>query len=106
MEKDVITAPGICMANSQMLRDLLRFYKVPVYLESTVKEIGKDSLTIETPDGKKEVPIDSTILSVGYTPSPLVTEDKNSNIHIIGDALKVGNLKTVIWGAYDLAFKL
>ena len=106
MEKDVITAPGICMANSQMLRDLLRFYKVPVYLESTVKEIGKASLIIETPDGKKEVPIDSIILSVGYTPSPLVAEDKNPNVHVIGDALKVGNLKTVIWGAYDLAFKL
>ena len=26
MAKDVITAPGICMANSQMLRDLLRYY--------------------------------------------------------------------------------
>lgn len=106
MACDVITSKGICMANSQCLRDLLRFYKVPVYLESTVKEVGKDYVIVNTKDGEKRIKVDTVITSVGYNPNPLVNEDKEKHIHVIGDASKVGNLKSVIWGAYDLAYKL
>ena len=31
---------------------------------------------------------------------------EHKNVHLLGDAEKVGNLKTVIWGAYDLAFSI
>ena len=106
MAKDVITAPGICMANSQMLRDLLRYYKVDVYLESVVKEIGDNYIVIGTKDGDFKVDVDNVILSVGYNSTPLVAEDEKNHIHVVGDALKVGNLKNVIWKAYELAFKL
>ena len=106
MAKDVITAPSICMANSQMLRDLLRYYKVDVYLESTVKEIGDNYIVIGTKDGDVKVDVDNVILSVGYNSTPLVAEDEKNHIHVVGDALKVGNLKNVIWKAYELAFKL
>lgn len=106
MACDVITSKGICMANSQCLRDLLRFYKVPVYLESTVKEVGKDYVIVNTKDGEKRIKVDTVITSVGYNPNPLVNEDKEKHIHVIGDASKVGNLKSVIWAAYDLAYKL
>ena len=106
MACDVITSKGICMANSQCLRDLLRFYKVPVYLESTVKEVGKDYVIVNTKDGEKRINVDTVITSVGYNPNPLVNEDKEKHIHVIGDASKVGNLKSVIWAAYDLAYKL
>ena len=106
MAKDVITAPGICMANSQMLRDLLRYYKVDVYLESVVKEIGDNYIVIGTKDGDVKVDVDNVILSVGYNSTPLVAEDEKNHIHVVGDALKVGNLKNVIWKAYELAFKL
>jgi 2-enoate reductase len=27
-------------------------------------------------------------------------------VHVIGDAASVGNLRTVIWGAWDVAMKL
>lgn len=106
MAKDVITASGICMANSQMLRDLLRYYKVPVYLESSVKEIGPDYVVISTADGEQKINVDHTILSVGYNSAPLTQEDKKNHVHVVGDAAKVGNLKSVIWGAYDLAYSL
>lgn len=106
MACDVITSKGICMANSQCLRDLLRFYKVPVYLESTVKEVGKDYVIVNTKDGEKRIKVDTVITSVGYNPNPLVNEDKEKHIHVIGDASKGGNLKSVIWAAYDLAYKL
>ena len=51
-----------------------------------------------------EVKADSVILSVGYRPTPLA--EKSKHVHVIGDAAKVGNLRTVIWGAWDVAMKL
>ena len=92
------------LANSSCLKDYLRFYKVPVYLESSLKEIKDNGVIIQTADRIKEINCESVILSVGYTPNPLC--EKSEHIHVIGDAAKVGNLKTVIWGAYDLAFSL
>ena len=31
---------------------------------------------------------------------------KAKNVHIVGDANKVGNLRTVIWGAWDVCMKI
>ena len=62
-------------------------------------------MTIKDKEGNKQkVEADSVILSVGYNPSPLVK--KGRHIHVIGDADKVGNLRTVIWGAWDTCMKL
>ena len=56
-------------------------------------------------DGKVfNIPADSVILSVGYKSAPI--SEKAKNIHIIGDACKVGNLRSVIWQAWDVAMKL
>ena len=38
--------------------------------------------------------------------SPEVIAEKAKNIHIVGDASKVGNLRTVIWGAWDVCMKI
>ena len=37
-------------------------------------------------------------------PAPLAQKDKH--IHVIGDASKVGNLRSVIWGAWDVCMKI
>ena len=51
-----------------------------------------------------DVEADSVILSVGYNPAPVATKSKH--VHVIGDAAKVGNLRSVIWGAWDIGMKL
>ena len=51
-----------------------------------------------------EIPADNVILSVGYKPQPVA--EKAKHIHIVGDANKVGNLRTVIWGAWDICMKI
>ena len=51
-----------------------------------------------------DVAADNVIMSVGYNPAPLAPKGKH--VHVIGDAKKVGNLRTVIWGAWDVAMKL
>ena len=105
MQDDLITTPGICLANTSYLRDCFKTNNVPVHLETAVSEIKADGVVISRKDGTAEtVPADSVILSVGYNPAPLAK--KGSHIHVIGDAANVGNLRTVIWGAWDVCMKL
>ena len=105
MQDDLITTPGVALANTSYLRDFFKTNKVPVYLETKTTEITDSSVSIQTKDGKTEtIPADSVILSVGYKPAPIA--EKSKHVHIIGDALKVGNLRTVIWKAWDVAMKL
>ena len=105
MQDDLITTPGICLANTSYLRDCFKTNNVPVHLETAVSEIKADGVVITRKDGTAEtVPADSVILSVGYTPAPLAK--KGSHIHVIGDAQSVGNLRTVIWGVWDVCMKL
>lgn len=93
--------------NSMLLRDLLKYHKVPVYLESKVKEIGSDSITVGTPEGIKTIPVDSVIASVGYAPlNDLQPKQEDPHVHVIGDASSVANLKAAIWAANDLAEEL
>ena len=103
MQDDLITTPGICLANTSYLRDCFKTNNVPVYLETSVSEIKPDGVVITHKDGTTEtVPADSVILSVGYNPAPLATK----GVHVVGDAQNVGNLRTVIWGVWDLCMKL
>ena len=105
MQDDLITTKGICLANTSYLRDFFKTNKVPVYLETALSEIGEGSVTLKDKEGNAfTVDADSVILSVGYNPAPLAVKGKN--IHVIGDANKVGNLRTVIWGAWDICMKL
>ena len=105
MQDDLITTPGICLANTSFLRDFFNANKVAVYLEHGVKEIKDGAVVIADKEGNvKEIATDSVILSVGYNPAPLAKKSKH--VHVIGDAQNVGNLRTVIWGAWDVAMKI
>ena len=105
MQDDLITTPGICLANTSFLRDFFAANNVPVHLETGVKEIRDGVVIAAGKDGTSfEIPADSVILSVGYKPAPVAPKAKH--VHIIGDANQVGNLRTVIWGAWDVCMKL
>lgn len=105
MQDDLITTKGICLANTSYLRDFFKTNQVPVHLETSLSEIGNGTVTVKNKDGKTfQINADSVILSVGYHPAPIASKGKH--LHIIGDASKVGNLRTVIWGAWDVCMKL
>jgi len=105
MQDDLITTKGICLANTSYLRDFFKTNKVPVYLETALSEIGDGSVTLKDKDGKTfTVDTDSVILSIGYNPAPVAPKGKH--VHVIGDAAAVGNLRSVIWGAWDVCMKL
>ena len=105
MMNDLMAVPNLCLANSSYLRDCFKTNNIPVFLEAKTKEIGPDYVLVEGKDKRlTKVPADSVIFSVGYRPAPLVAEGKN--VHLIGDCKKVGNLRSAIWGAWDVAMKL
>ena len=47
-QNDIITTPGLCLANSSYLRDYFAWKKVPVLLESKVKKVSDGAVTVET----------------------------------------------------------
>ena len=102
---DLMVARGLSLANSSYLRDYFKTNKVPVYLETKCKSITKNGVVIQEKDGtEKTIKADSVISAVGYVPNPLCKQSKH--VHIVGDALNVGNLRTVIWKAWEVAEKI
>ena len=101
---DLMAVPGICLANSSYLRDYFNWKQVPIYLESSVQEIKDKTVVVKTKNGEEEVKADSVILAIGYNPNPVAQKAKN--VHIVGDANKIGNLRTVIWGVWDVCMKI
>ena len=105
MANDLITAPGTCLANSSFLRDALAFRKVPVYLNSTITDIRDGAVTVKGKDGKSfELACDSVVNAVGFEPAPLGEKDKN--IRRVGTCVSWGNLRNVIWNAWDVCMKI
>ena len=105
MQDDLITTPGICLANTSYLRDFFKANKVAVHLETSVSEITETGVVVKHKDGGIEtIDADSVILSVGYIPAPVAK--KGGKVHVIGDAASVGNLRTVIWGAWNVCMKI
>ena len=105
MKNDLIAVKGVCLANSSYLRDFFKTNKVPVHLETKLCEVKPNAVALSDRNGiRYELEADSVILSMGYRSNPLAQQDKH--VHVIGDAAKVGNLRTVIWQAWDVAMKL
>ena len=105
MQNDLIVSDKICLANTSFLRDFFNANKVPVHLETKLSEINEDGVTVTDKYGKSfKISADSVILSTGYRPALIAKKAKN--VHIVGDAHKVGSLRTVIWQAWDVAMKL
>lgn len=105
MKDDLVSQKGVCLANSSYLREWFALHKVPVYLETTLKEVQDGKVVCKDKAGNTvEIPCDSVISSAGYISNPL--DKKGKNVYLVGDCKDVGNLRTVIWGAYEVAMKI
>ncbi len=105
MKDDLVAQKGVCLANSSYLREWFALHEVPVYLETTLKEVKDGAIVCTGKDGKDfEVACDSVISCAGYVPAPLV--QKGKNVYLVGDCMAIGNLRSVIWRAYDVAMKI
>jgi len=109
MMDDILQVPGLSAANSNMLRELFRYYSVDLLTSAKVCQIADTGVVVSVGDRQEKViKADNVIMAVGYdSGAPLVDGSKEkNNIHIIGDAAKVGNLMDVVWAAYDVAFAI
>ena len=103
---DLIVTPGTCLANASFLREMLAFKKVPVYLEHTITEIGDGYVMVKPAKGGDafKIECDSVVNGIGFVPAPVAATDKK--VHHIGTCEKWGNLRDVIWGAWDVCMKI
>ena len=117
MLPDILQVPGLCAANSNMLREIIRYYGIPVYTDTALMGTGSDGGFFVRVKGKSEseerrLTADNCILSVGYVPSHALADDLAAlgydpeKLHVIGDAHAVGNLMSVIHEAYALGYSL
>ena len=104
MKDDLVSQKGVCLANSSYLREWFALHEVPVYLETTLKEVKDGCIICTSKDGEVTIPCDSVICSAGYLPAPIAKE--GGKVHLVGDCRKVGNLRSVIWRAYEVAMAI
>ena len=87
------------------MRDFFETNDVEVHLESFVKSVEDGFVVIADKNGNESrVVCDDVIVSIGYNPNPIARPQKH--VHIVGDAQKVGNLRTVVWRAWEVAEKI
>ena len=101
---DLVAAQATCLANTSFLRDAMEYHKVPVYLHSTVTEIGDGYAMVKGPDGSFKVECDAVVNGIGFVPTPV--GEKGAHVHRVGDCVAIGNLRTVIWRAWDICMRI
>ena len=102
---DLVAAANVPLPNASYLREALVFHKVPIYLESTITNIKDGSVTVKGKDGTiTEVECDNVVNAIGFLPTPVAKKGKN--VHLVGDCIAIGNLRTVIWRAWDVCMKI
>ena len=104
--RDLVPAQNVCLSNASFLRDAMEFHKVPVYLEHTIREIKDKTAVVASKDGKNvfEIEYDNIVNGIGFVPAPV--GGKAKNVHRVGDCVTIGNLRTAIWRAWDVAMKI
>ena len=103
---DLVAAQATCLANTSFLRDAMEYHKVPTYLESTVTEIKDNGVTVKNVKTGETffVECDDVVNGIGFVPAPV--GEKGRHVHRVGDCVAIGNLRTVIWRAWDVCMKL
>ena len=111
---DLVAAQATCLANTSYLRDAMEYHKVPVYLHSTVTEITDKGCTVKNVQTGETffVECDNAVNGIGFVPTPVGGKTASrkvkgrETIHRVGDCVAIGNLRTVIWRAWDVCMKI
>lgn len=92
-----------------MARDLLKHYKVDIYSGYKITEINDEGAVITSmkdEHDKKVIDADTVVMAVGFRSRPSLAKDllgSGIKVYTIGDANRVGTVKTSIWDAYEVA---
>lgn len=105
---EIMEGKFLSAANTNMLRQIIKEYRIPVYKGAKITKINEDGVEFVQNGETFVTAADSVITAVGYLPKqtiPAGLEDQK-HVHIIGDANKVGSLMDAIWAAYDVALTI
>ena len=100
-----------CSANSEMLKRLIEFHRIPVLTRTCVENAAEGNVTLADLEQniRIEQKADSVILAIGYEPERELYQrwkDFLCEAYVIGDARRVSNIMYAIWDAYELACNL
>lgn len=96
----------LCHANSEMLERLIPFNGVEVIASAKAAGYRGRILTVETPEGARDITCDSVVLSVGYEENDYLYRQlqfRVPELYLLGDAKKVSNIMYGIWDAFEVA---
>ena len=78
---------------------------IPMPPEQMQASLGSGSVTVKGPDGKTfEVECDNVVNGIGFVPAPIAADDHK--VYRVGTCEKWGNLRNVIWGAWDVCMHI
>ncbi|MBF8984024.1 FAD-dependent oxidoreductase [Lutibacter sp. B2] len=100
------TGPALCHANSEMLRDLLKFHNVKIKTSSSITGVNDKGAVIKSENKEEIVPADSIILAIGYNSEKQLyykLRDNSKEMYLLGDARQVQNIMNAIWDAYEVS---
>jgi 2-enoate reductase len=103
------TGEPVPLPNSMMLKDLLAYHKVEIltgYKLDSVNAKGAVAVSTKGTGDKKEIEADSVVIAIGFKALPSIAGELRENgieVYEIGDGKKVGNIKTAVYDAYEIA---
>jgi 2-enoate reductase len=107
MQNDILKIGGpLCHANEDMLRDLVKFKKIDVRLNTVVAGATANGFLLKSGSKEESVVADSAIVSIGYNSQRSLYDEIKFNvpqIYLLGDASQVQNIMYAIWNAYEVA---
>lgn len=123
----VLNVQGLNASNYNMLVEYMEYYNVNILKNTNIKKFEDGFIIAEqqvknypnaagrafavtlpgTSIANHKIPADHVIVSVGYiSDKELYEKIKDDNVHLIGDAVRPGNLLDVIWSAYEAAMNI
>jgi 2-enoate reductase len=93
--------------NRLMLLDMLKFYKVNVFTNTSLSEVTEEGAIVMDRDfGKRNLPADTVVIAAGLKPEQELyraLQGQTPNLFLIGDSRKAQNIMNSVWDAYEVA---
>ena len=102
------SGPAVPKAVHAMLIDLLDYYKVRIMTGNAIAAVNDEGAVIKSmADGSEQtLEADTVVMAIGLRPrADMTSELAGSGIQVFttGDGLQVGNIRTCVSGAYEIA---
>lgn len=107
LQSDILKVGGpLCHANEDMLKDLVKFKKIDVRLNTVVAGATDNGFILKSGDKEDIVAADSAIVAIGYNSQRSLYDEikfQVPEVHLLGDATQVQNIMYAIWNAYEVS---